>query len=102
MQVAILLLAIDAFKKVFETSDLTYDPQADDAFSSFPISPLDEADCVLIQRQMCWVLRFHNFGTLRIESIVLLFIVYQRVGCHRSMQTLAETTPRGEQLMTTI
>lgn len=45
---------------------------------------------------------YTTLGYSRIESIVLLFIVYQRVGRHRSMRTLAETTPRGEQLMNTI
>lgn len=64
-----------AFKKGFETSDLIRDPQADDAFSSFPIlTPLKEADCVLIQRQMFWVLHLHNFGTL--QDWIILTIIY--------------------------
>ena len=59
-------LAIDAFKQVLESSDLIGDSRANDFFSSFPILiPLEEADCVLIQRQMCWVIHLHNFGTLQ-------------------------------------
>ena len=59
-------LAIDAFKQVLESSDLICDSRANDFFSSFPILiPLVEADCVLIQRQMCWVIHLNNFGTLQ-------------------------------------
>lgn len=59
-------LAIDAFKQVLESSELIGDSRANDSFSSFPILiPLEEADCVLIQRRMCWVIHLHNFGTLQ-------------------------------------
>lgn len=58
-------LAIGEFEQVFETPDLICHSQSDDAFSFFPILiSLEEADCVLIQRQMCWVLHLHSFGTL--------------------------------------
>lgn len=59
-------LAIDAFKQVLESSDLIGDSRANHSFSSFPILiSLEEADCVLIQRQMCWVIHLHNVGTLQ-------------------------------------